>query len=142
MNIPITVTDSNLEQRGGGGVVLLKKGCTQFLPLSTIPPGSFQCFFLLNRSQTANSWFLSLITSPPAPKKQLQQMKVKCSVIWNLAINEGKYRYSTYRGSLWQNLEGCLVHPQEATESTQCKLDMYDEKENHAEMKHKKTLCT
>ena len=62
-------------------------------------------------------------------------MKVNCSVIWDLAINEGKYRHSTYRGSLWKNLEGCLVHPQEAIESTQCKLDMYDEKENHAEMK-------
>ena len=81
MNIPnITVADSNFEQRGGGGVggvVLFKKGCTQFLPLSTIPPGSFQCFFLLNRSQTAKSWFLSLITSPPAPKK-------------TVAANEGK----------------------------------------------------
>lgn len=77
-----------------------------------------------------------MITSPPAPEKQLQQMKVKCSVIWGPAINEGKY--STYQGSLWQNLEGCLVHLQEAIESTQYKLDMYDEKQNHAEMEHNK----
>lgn len=34
-----------------------------------MPPGSFQCFLLLNLSQTANTWFFSLIISPPAPEK-------------------------------------------------------------------------
>lgn len=57
--------------------IQLKKWCSQFLPLSTIPPGSFQCFFLLNRSQTANSWFLSLITSPPAPEKPVAPNEAK-----------------------------------------------------------------